>query len=365
MAALGTPLAKRVIGEVVVKVLTAGSTIVAFTLALASGPSAAAQTAAMQAPATPSAAPSQTPSAGAAEQPAQAVFRSGASFVAVNVTVTDGTRFVTGLASDDFAVYEDGVQQQVQFFESASVPVDLIILLDTSASMTDKMSVVHEAATGFLKALRTGDRGAIVAFNDGVDVLQDLTSDREALEGAIRRTHARGSTALHNALYVSMNQFGRSPHRAGEVRRQTIAVLSDGEDTSSLLPFDDVLAMARKSGINIYTIGLQNQYASARAESGRRYFSQSDYSMKSLAQETGGLAFFPQAVHELKGIYASIAEDLSNQYSLGYAPTNGRPDGRFRRIIVRVSSHPEFRPRARMGYTADSNRTVASTLDRR
>lgn len=120
--------------------------------------------------------------------------------------------------------------------------------------------------------------------------------------------------------------------------------------------------MARKSGINIYTIGLQNQYSAARADRGRRYFSQSDYSMKSLAQETGGLAFFPQAVDELKGIYASISEELSNQYSIGYSPTNGRPDGRFRRIVVRVSAHPEFRPRARMGYTADSIRAAASSL---
>ncbi len=362
------------------KLLAAGSTIVAFSMALAAGASAGAQAAATQAPAGPTspmppqvlpppaglAATAPGAAAGVLEQPAQSVFRSGTSFVSLNVTVTDGKRFVTGLAPGDFAVYEDGVQQQVQFFESSSVPVDLIILLDTSSSMTDKMPVVHEAAAGFLKKLRTGDRGAIVAFNDGVDVLQDLTSDQTALEAAIRRTHARGSTALHNALYVSMKQFGRSAQQAGDVRRQAIAILSDGEDTSSLFHFDDVLAMARKSGINIYTIGLQNHYSLARADSGRRYFSQSDYSMKSLALETGGLAFFPQALHELRGIYASISEDLSNQYSIGYSPTNGRPDGRFRRIIVRVSAHPEFRPRARMGYTADSIRPAASgTLNNR
>ena len=118
--------------------------------------------------------------------------------------------------------------------------------------------------------------------------------------------------------------------------------------------------MARKSGINIYTICLQNRYSVARVESGRKYFSESDYSMKTLAQETGALSYFPQSVQELKGIYAGISDELSNQYSIGYSPLNWRPDGRFRRIIVKVNAHPEFRPRARIGYTAEALRTNQS-----
>ena len=187
-----------------------------------------------------------------APTPQTPVFRAGASLVALNVTVTDGKRFVPGLQQGDFAVYEDGVQQQVQFFESKSVPVDLILLLDTSSSMRDKMAVVHEAALGFLRTLRAGDRGAVVAFNDGVQVLQPLTLDRAALDEAVRQTEARGSTALNNALYIAMKQFGRAAQQSGDVRRQAIAVLSDGEDTSSLISFDDVLGMARKSGIEVF-----------------------------------------------------------------------------------------------------------------
>ena len=118
--------------------------------------------------------------------------------------------------------------------------------------------------------------------------------------------------------------------------------------------------MARKSGINIYTICLQNKYSVARAESGRKYFSESDYSMKTLAQETGALSYFPQSVQELKGIYAGISDELSNQYSIGYSPANWHPDGRFRRIVVRVNAHPELRPRARMGYTAEAVRSTQS-----
>jgi len=298
-------------------------------------------------------APSQPPQQGT-------VFRSGASLVALNVTVSDGKRLVPGLAENDFAVYEDGVLQHVQFFESHEVPIDLILLIDTSASMADKMEVVHDAAIGFLKTLRDADRGAVVTFGDNVNIAQQLTTDRATLDRAVRQAQPHGSTALNNALYVAMKQFARSAQQAGEIRRQAIAVLSDGEDTSSVITFDDVLAMARKSGINIYTICVQNRYSVARAESGRKYFSESDYAMKTLAQETGALSYFPQTVQELKGIYASISDELSNQYSIGYAPSNWRADGRFRRIIVRVNAHPEFQPRARQGYTAESTRTAQS-----
>jgi Ca-activated chloride channel family protein len=286
------------------------------------------------------------------------VFRSGASLVALNVTVTHGTRLVPGLTVDDFAIYEDGVLQRVQFFESNEVPIDLILLIDTSASMSDKMDVVHEAAVGFLETLRENDRGAVVTFGDRVDIAQELTGDHAALERAVRASRPRGSTALNNALYVAMKQFALGAQQEGNVRRQAIAVLSDGEDTSSVIAFDDVLEMARKSGINIYTICLQNKYSVARADTGRRYFSESDYSMKVLAQETGALSYFPQNVQELKGIYAGISDELSNQYSIGYAPANFRPDGRFRRIVVKVNEHPEFRPRARLGYTAESPRSL-------
>jgi Ca-activated chloride channel family protein len=302
----------------------------------------------------------QTPASGEAAQQPAPVFRSGASLVALNVTVTDGKRLVPNLTATDFSIFEDGVLQPVQFFESHNIPIDLIILLDTSASMSEKMPVVHEAAAGFLKTLRDADRGAVVTFGDNVNISQPLTNDRSLLEDAVNRSQAHGSTALNNALYVAMKQFARAAQQAGEVRRQAIAVLSDGEDTSSVIAFDDVLGMARKSGINIYTICLQNKYSIARAETSRKYFSESDYSMKTLAQETGAQSFFPQSVQELKGIYASISDELSNQYSIGYSPTNWHADGRFRRIVVKVNAHPEFRPRARMGYTADSTRTTSA-----
>jgi Ca-activated chloride channel family protein len=306
------------------------------------------------------------PSAGLAQQAAteQApVFRANTAMVAINVTVMDTKKnFVSGLTQEDFAVYEDGVQQQVRFFESRSVPLDLIVLIDTSSSMRDKMKVVHEAATGFLKTMRAGDRGAVIAFNDGVEVLQTLTPDLPALEQAVRSTAAKGSTSLHNALYVALKQFGRTAQATGDLRRQAIAVLSDGEDTSSLISFEDVLGLAQKSGVSIYTIGLHSKYSADRDASpsnGSRYFSTADYSMKTLAQETGAQWFFPNHVSELKDVYANIAQELASQYSMAYSPANVRADGRFRRIVVRIANRPELRLRTRSGYTPQPEQTVS------
>lgn len=284
------------------------------------------------------------------------VFRSGAQLVPLNVTVTDGKRqFVRGLTADDFRILEDGIEQEVRFFEASEVPLDLILLIDTSSSMADRMDVVHEAAIGFLRTLRGGDRGAVVAFSDGVDIAQALTGDRGALEQAVRGTTARGATSLNNAIYIALKQFGQSSQSGGDVRRQAIAVLSDGEDTSSLVTFEDVLALARKTGVGIYPIALQSKYAAARlaATGQRRYFSESEYSLRMLAQETGAQAFFPMQIGELKKVYAAIAEELSSQYSIAYVPVNARADGRYRRIVVRVPGRPELRLRTRTGYTVE------------
>ncbi|MEO5895330.1 MAG: VWA domain-containing protein [Vicinamibacterales bacterium] len=287
-----------------------------------------------------------------ATPPAQTpVFRSGTSMVALNVSVFDGRKPVSGLSRDDFEVYEDGVRQQVNFFESRSVPMDLILLLDTSSSMIDKMETVHRAARGFMKMLRPEDRGAVVAFADSVKILQPLSSDAKAIEIAIEGTTAQGSTSLRDAIYVALKEFCRAAQSAGDVRRQAIAVLSDGEDTKSLVSHDDVMALARQSGVNIYTIGLQSQPASSNPA---RFLSDADYAMRSLAQETGAQSFFPKSVTELKGVYDDIAGELSLQYSIGYSPSNTQADGRFRRILVRIANNPAFRPRARTGYLADS-----------
>jgi Ca-activated chloride channel homolog len=290
------------------------------------------------------------------------VFRSTTSLVALNVIVTNGREFVSGLQRDDFAVFEDGVQQDVRFFEAREVPLDLVLLLDTSSSMRHRMKDVHTAAINFVNTLREQDQGAIVTFASSVQVTQPLTTDKAALRAAIQGAEGDGGTALHNALYIALRQFaaGTSGKAGEEVRRQAFAVLSDGHDTTSLLSFDDVLEEARRSRATIYTINLRPEHEPHTAELARQT-SMSQFAMRRLAQETGGQAFFATDAWELRHIYDGIAAELSSQYAVGYAPSNTKADGRLRRILVRVISRPELRARARTGYVVEASRLAGAT----
>jgi Ca-activated chloride channel family protein len=290
------------------------------------------------------------------------VFRVGVDLVALNVVVTDGQqKLVTGLSAEKFTVFEDGVQQDLSFFAASEVPLDLAILLDTSASMTDKLQTAQEAAIGFASRLRPGDRLTVVDIKDGVKILHPLDENLDGARASIRATTARGGTALYNGLYMTLKEMIKQRRDNGEVRRQAIVVLSDGDDTASLIAFDDVMEVAKQSAIAIYTITLRSALLVKQAEaSGHRYFSQSEFGMKALAQETGARSFFPMDISELAGVYGVIAEELSTQYALGYTPKNPRRDGAYRRVLVRVDQ-PGTRTRTRSGYVAPhASRTAAS-----
>lgn len=279
-------------------------------------------------------------------------FRSGVDLVALNVVVTDSAdKFLTGLTQTDFAVFEDGIQQDVSFFGSSDVPLDLAILLDTSASMTDKLATAQRAAVGLVSTLRAGDRVSVIDIKDATTILFAMSDDAPAASRAIFATTARGGTALYNGTYLALKEMTKLRRGNGEVRRQAIVVLSDGADTASLLSYEDVLDLAKQSGIAIYTISLRSKSELLRpSRDGRPYFSQSDFAMKALAQETGAKAYFTADISELAGIYSSIADELASQYALGYTSKNPRRDGAYRRVIVQVTVKPGVRTRTRNGY---------------
>jgi Ca-activated chloride channel homolog len=289
----------------------------------------------------------------------QTTFRSGVDLVALSVVVTDGRdKFVSGLSAEDFAVFEDAVPQHLSFFSATAVPMDLALLLDTSASMIDKMNVVHEAATGFVASAKPGDRVTIVDIKDGVRVLHPLDEDLDGARAAIRTTSARGGTALYNGLYMTLKEMVKRRRTNGEVRRQAILVLSDGDDTASLVDFDDVMDVATQSDVAIYTITLKTALQRLLAYDKHAGVS-GEFAMRTLAQETGARAFFPNAAAELASVYGIIADELASQYSLGYMSTNLVRDGKYRRVSVRVTQ-PEVRTRARMGYVASVTHPLAS-----
>lgn len=289
------------------------------------------------------------------EAPLRPVFKSGVELVGLSVIVTDKhERYVSGLDRGDFQVFEDGVQQDLSFFANGDAPLDLAILLDTSASMGDKIEIVREAAIGFARHLHPQDRAAVIAFHNTVDVAQPLTGNAAALDGAISRTTAQGATALYNAVYVALKDLARQAKQLAEVRRQAIVVLSDGQDTASLISFDDVLDLSRRSGVAIYAISLKSTHEARRIRTGvsRPFFSVADYEMNTLARETGARSYFPLEIAELKKVYGAIADELSSQYSIGYVSRNVRQDGKFRRVVVRLSSRPDAQLRTRTGYFA-------------
>lgn len=285
--------------------------------------------------------------AAAGQQPS---FRAGVELVSLNVTVTDPTaRYVTDLEPDDFQVYEDGVKQDVTFFNRTNLPIALSLLVDTSASMETKLPVAQEAAIGFARKLRPQDLAEIIDFDSRVVILQPFTNSASALEQAIRHTSAGGSTSMYNAIYIALKDLKKAVATSvEEIRRQAIVILSDGEDTSSLLPFEEVLDLAKRSETAIYAIGLRSPEGSSSASRG---FKEAEFVLRQLAQETGGRAFFPSQVSDLAAIYSQISEELASQYTVGYTSKNARRDGAWRRIVVRVN-RPSVTARTKQGYFA-------------
>lgn len=269
----------------------------------------------------------------------------------MNVTVTDGAgKYVTDLEQTDFSVYEDGVQQEITQFNRANLPIALALLIDTSASMETRLPIAQEAAVGFSRKLREQDIAEIIDFDSRVVVLQQFTNKAPDLEAAIRRTSAGGSTSMYNAIYIALKDLKKAvvATTAEEIRRQAIVVLSDGEDTSSLLPFEEVLDLAKRSETAIYSIGLRS---GERGLTGGRGFKEAEFVLRQLSLETGGRAFFPSQVSDLNAIYGQIAEELSNQYTVGYTSRNNKRDGAWRRIVVRTN-RPSTTARTKQGYFA-------------
>jgi VWFA-related protein len=282
---------------------------------------------------------------------AQVGFRSGTDLVLLTVSAVTGQgRAVPGLRQDDFHVAENGVPQEVSFFAAERLPVSLSILIDASSSMDIKIGVAREAASGFCRRLNAKDVAQIIAFSSDIQIRQPFTSNVAALEKAIAETRPGGSTSLYTAIYVALNELKkvRRTQNPDEIRRQAIVVLSDGEDTTSLLKYDEVLDLSKREDVAVYAIGLRG----GRVQ-GSREFNESEYVLRTLAQTTGGRAFFVSEMSELSTIYNQIADELASQYTLGYVSKNTARDGKWRQVSVRVSQ-PGVLARTRTGYFAPS-----------
>jgi VWFA-related protein len=280
-------------------------------------------------------------------------FRTGVELVALNVVVTDGRQqAVDGLAEQDFVVLEDGVRQPIAYFGGGRAPLDLVLLVDTSASMDHMRAAVQRATRTLVDTLRPGDRAAVVAFATGLQVLESLTDDRQRAREALARTGARGSTALFSSLYVALREFAGPVRQAGEVRRLAFVVITDGEENRSAVSLETLLEEARCRGVSVYAVMMQGEEARRQAiVDGRPR--PGPAAVRQLAVETGATAFFPARAAELGGIATTIADELAHQYSLAYVPAPaGRP---LRSVAVQLAGRAGLKVRTRTTWRAVSS----------
>jgi len=280
------------------------------------------------------------------------VFRGNTDVVVLNVTVTDAeSRYITGLDKSDFNVFEDGVLQDITSFAREQQPIALSLLIDTSTSMDRKLPIAQEAAIGFAKRLGPKDVAQVITFDTRPDVIQDFTNDRVLLEKSIKRAFVGGSTALYNALYVAFSALKQvHAENAEQLRRQAIVVLSDGEDTSSVIDYDSVLDAAKRSEVAVYAIALREKTVSPP-----RGFNEGDFVLRTLSQETGGRVYHVDDMSQLQAVYQQIADELASQYYIAYSSKNVKRDGTWRKLTVRLD-RPNVSARTKSGYFASKAR---------
>ncbi len=275
------------------------------------------------------------------------VIRASVDVVNVLCTVRDRQQiYVTDLKQEDFEIIEDGVRQKVQFFSNETgedaQPLTVVLLIDTSGSVKDKLGFLQEAASEFLsQTLRKNkDLAAVVQFDSEVSLIQDFTYDNSVLENAILSIRAGGSTKLYDAIWVSVNELLRH-----EVGRRMLVILSDGADTQSMTRDNEALKVAQEQDVVIYGIGVR----SPRFDS--------DFGkLKKFAEGTGGLFFNSNVdLQKIREAFRRINRGIKNQFALGYVSTNPRRDGSFREVKVRMK-RSGLKVTHRKGYYAPSDK---------
>lgn len=277
-------------------------------------------------------------------------FRTGIEVVAVDVCVKGRNgQFVPGLSADDFLVLENNAPQKVAFFSAEErVPLAVVLLIDRSQSMRgSKLDRAKAAAGAFLRTLRPDDLVEAIAFNDRASRLFSLSPlwrvERDSMSEAIADLSASGTTGLYEAVTVGLRDLARAQGDRATDYRSAIVVLSDGEDTSSTIEFDDVLEGIRRSGVLVYAISL-------RTDQHDRWLAP----LRELAQfayDSGGQAVAVRTLESLAPVYQEIGTELRHLYRLAYTPSPSVQDGRWHPISVRVPGK-DVRVRARAGYYA-------------
>jgi len=284
---------------------------------------------------------SQPPASSATSDP---IFVSETRLVDLPVSVSDKSgKLITDLPQKAFKVYENGVEQPIKIFKREDVPVSLGIIIDNSGSMKEKRQKVEIASMDLVKASNHDDEVFIVNFNDDAFLDVEFTNDIKTLEEGVGRIDSRGGTAMRDAISMSIDYLKSK----GKRHKKVLLVVTDGNDNASSpgMSLEKVVNRARQSEVLIYAIGLLNEEERHEAKIAKR-------ALDALANESGGLAFYPKAAADVDRIALQVAHDLRNQYTIAYSPTIQAYDGSFRQIKVTVNAPGRPLVRTRTGYYA-------------
>jgi Ca-activated chloride channel family protein len=278
-------------------------------------------------------------------------------------------KLVPDLQKEDFQIFDEKFPQEIRYFsKQTDLPLRIGMLVDTSNSIRDRIKFEQDASINFLfSVLRRGrDEAFVMTFDDEPQVVQAFTSDAGLLRDQIMQTRAGGGTAIYDAIYdACQNQLSHPPRPPGDqpdIVRRVMILISDGDDNLSTRTRSEAIEMAQRTSVVIYTISTSTQWIQLsqtdpdKMSNRKNHLTEGDKILEDLADETGGRAFFPYHVDDLDQSFQDIGDELRNQYSIAYMPTNYVLDGRYHRIRIEVPDHKGYQVRARRGYFARANR---------
>lgn len=270
--------------------------------------------------------------------------------VSLTLTVTDPYgRYVSGLSKSAFTIIDNNQEQEITFFSDADAPVSVGILFDVSGSMSgEKVSKARKALERFIGTSHPSDEYFLIAFNNRAQLLMDRTRDGEALLRKLTLVKPKENTALYDAVYLGVERVTRGTHQ-----KRAMLIISDGQDNASRYNFGEVRRLMKESDVVTYSVGIMD-----RADSASSLGMQGQAFLDELSSVTGGKSFYPQTDIEMDEIFERIALELRNQYSIGYIPKDFQPDGKWRKVKVKIKPPrglPRLTVRSREGYYASPN----------
>ncbi|HEU5400315.1 MAG TPA: VWA domain-containing protein [Terriglobales bacterium] len=284
------------------------------------------------------------------------IIRKRVEEVTLHATVVDDKQhLVTNLTQNDFTVFEDGQPQQITSFRHEDVPVSVGILIDNSGSMREKRPAVNQAALNLVRASNPQDEVFIVNFNEEPFLDQDYTNNIGLMKEALEHVASRGGTALYDALVAASDHLRKS----AKLDKKVLLVVTDGEDNASRETLEKTIRrLAVDGGPTVYTIGLLNEEEHGAAKRAKR-------ALTLLAEQTGGISFFPKDYTDVDNITRQVAHDIRNQYTIGYRPTTPKSSGGFRTVKVEAKApgYRRLQVRTRTGYYANEGTTASAAKE--